>query len=221
MNKLKRFLKPGVLSTSFKVMIAIGVLCIGWSLVELRGQTADYDPNIQSNMIKPDIIKRVSVETDKTGLLNQQVSVATPELYHAFPKIGEVIGTLSFPKLKRTVSIIQGTSQNQLKRGAGHYVQSALPGEIENVVISGHRDTSFRKIGSLIIGDIVITKTSAGIFTYKIVKTRIVEADDRTVIVPKDVATLTLTTCYPFDALGYAPQRYIVSAELVSSVLSE
>lgn len=221
MNKHHRKLKPAVLSAFYKVLISIGVVCIGWGLIELRGQTADYDPNIQTSMIKPDIIKRTPVETDKKGLLNQQVSVAAPELYHTFPKMGKVIGTLSFPKLKRTVSIIQGTTQKQLNRGAGHYIQSALPGEVENSVISGHRDTTFRNLGKLIIGDIVIAKTSAGIFTYKIVAIRIVEADDRTVIVPSDVAMLTLTTCYPFDALGYAPQRYIVSAKLVSSVLSE
>jgi len=221
MNKYHFKLKPIVLSTFFKVLISVGVLSIGWGLIELRGQTADYDPNIQTSMVKPDIIKRVPVETDKTALLNQKVSIAAPELYHTFPAVGDVIGTLSIPKLKRTVAIIQGTTRTQLKRGAGHYIQSALPGEIENTVLSGHRETVFRNIGSLIIGDIVITKTSAGTFTYQVVGTRIVDADDRTVIVPKDVATLTLTTCYPFDTPGYFPQRYIVSAELISSVLAD
>lgn len=214
-------MKPVIVSAFFKVLISIGVLCIGWGLVELRGQTADYDPNIQASIVKPDVIKRVPVEIDKTAMLNQKVSIAAPVLYHTFPTAGEVIGTLSFPKLKRTVAIIQGTAEKQLKRGAGHYIQSALPGEIENCVLSGHRDTVFRNIGSLVIGDIVITKTSAGVFTYKIVSIRIVEADDRTVIVPKDVATLTLTTCYPFNALGFAPQRYILSAELVSSIIAD
>ncbi|MGB7594966.1 MAG: sortase [Erysipelotrichaceae bacterium] len=221
MNKLHKKLKPVVLSTFFKVLISVGVLCIGWGLVELRGQTSDYDPNIQASMVKPDIIKRVPVEIDKSALLNQKVSIAAPELYHTFPVVSEVIGTLSFPKLKRTVAIIQGTTRTQLKRGAGHYIQSALPGEIENCVLSGHRETVFRNLGSLIIGDLIIAKTSAGTFTYQVTGTRIVDADDRTVIVPKDVATLTLTTCYPFDTPGYFPQRYIVSAELISSVVSD
>lgn len=224
MNKhIHRRLKPTVITAFFKIVISIGVVCLVWGMVTLRGQTADYDSNILMSSIPgivPKTKQRFPADIDNESLFNKQVSIAQPVLYHTFPAVGEVIGTLSFPKLKRTVSIIQGTDVAQLKRGAGHYIQSALPGEIENSVISGHRETSFRNIGNLVIGDIVIAKTSAGTFTYKIIETRIVRADDRTVIVPKDVATLTLTTCYPFDTPGYFPERYIVSAELVDSVLS-
>ena len=224
MNKnLKRSPKRRSISLFLKLLILTGVVCIGWGLVELRGQTADYDPSIQMTeipVINSGIHRRIPTDIDDQPLLTQQVSIAQPVLYHTFPAVGDKIGTLSFPKLKRTVPIIQGTERSQLKKGAGHYIQSALPGEIENSVISGHRETTFRNIGRLVVGDIVIAKTSAGTFTYKVTGTRIVEADDRTVIVSKDTATLTLTTCYPFNTPGYFPQRYIVSAQLVSSVLS-
>ena len=224
MNKnRRRFSKKRTISTFLKFLILTGVVCIGWGLIELRGQTADYDPSIQMTeipVINSGIHKRIPTDIDDQPLLTQQVSIAQPVLYHTFPAVGDKIGTLSFPKLKRTVPIIQGTERSQLKKGAGHYIQSALPGEIENSVISGHRETTFRNIGRLVVGDIVIAKTLAGTFTYKVTGTRIVEADDRTVIVSKDTATLTLTTCYPFNTPGYFPQRYIVSAQLVSSVLS-
>jgi len=65
------------------------------------------------------------------------------------------------------------------------------------------------------IGDQLIVQTSAGTFTYEVKGTRIVDEDDRTVIVPTDHAVLTLTTCYPFDTPGYSPERYIVSADLL------
>lgn len=45
----------------------------------------------------------------------------------------------------------------------------------------------------------------------------ITHADDRTVIVKKEEPTLTLTTCYPFDYIGDAPDRYIIEAKLISS----
>ncbi len=73
----------------------------------------------------------------------------------------------------------------------------------------------FRKLGNLKIGDLLIVKTSAGTFTYKISGTRIVHEDDKTVIVPTDNAILTMTTCYPFNFIGNAPDRYIVSATLI------
>ena len=138
-------------------------------------------------------------------------------LYETLPKEGDVIGTLKMVLLNKTVKIIQGTSRTQLKKGAGHYINSALPGEIDNCVISGHRETAFLGIGKLVVGDSLVVTTSAGVFTYQVVETRIVAADDTTVIVPSDVAMLTLTTCYPFNTPGYSPDRYIVSAILIES----
>jgi len=83
--------------------------------------------------------------------------------------------------------------------------------------LSGHRNTVFRQLGNLKIGDKLIVQTSGGIFTYKVNGTRIVHQDDRTVIVPTNHAILTMTTCYPFDVIGDAPDRYIVSAALIKS----
>jgi sortase A len=87
---------------------------------------------------------------------------------------------------------------------------------LDNSVISGHRDSYFSKFDKLKVGDSITTKTSSGTFTYKIKSFRIVKADDRTVIVPTEVATLTLTTCYPFYFIGNAPKRFIVTAVLAS-----
>ncbi|PFW66007.1 class D sortase, partial [Bacillus pseudomycoides] len=53
--------------------------------------------------------------------------------------------------------------------------------------------------------------------TYEIQKTWITHADDRTVIIKKEEPILTLTTCYPFDYIGDAPDRYIIEAKLTGS----
>ncbi|HEY8804779.1 MAG TPA: class D sortase [Clostridium sp.] len=137
--------------------------------------------------------------------------------YPVYPVDGDSIGSLTIPALKQKLPIIQGTGEKDLKKGVGHFSQSVLPGEKDNCVLSAHRDTAFSKIGSLKVGDKLIVQTSAGIFTYKIHGTRIVHEDDKTVIVPTPNAVLTLTTCYPFNYIGNAPDRYIVSATLIKS----
>ena len=139
--------------------------------------------------------------------------------YSKMPKVGSKIGTLRFKELGKSMPIIEGTNKSSLKIGAGHYTGSVLPGAMDNTVIAGHRETVFRSLGKLKIGHRIITTTSAGTFTYQVTGTRIVDEDDRTVIVPTDEATLTLTTCYPFEAYGPKPQRYIVSAQLIRSTL--
>jgi sortase A len=136
---------------------------------------------------------------------------------------GDLIGTLTIAALQATMPIYQGTDDNSLKKGVGHFIGSALPGLQDNalyqnnVVLSGHRDSIFQHIGSLKLGELLVVNTASGSFTYKIAKFRIVGANDRTVIVPTPTAVLTLTTCYPFIFFGNAPKRFIVSADLVSS----
>ncbi len=138
-------------------------------------------------------------------------------LYPEYPKQGDSIGNLTIPVLDKTLPIIEGTGEQELKDGAGHFSGTALPGEDDNCIISAHRDTYFRGLGRIVVGDLLIAETSAGVFTYSVTGMRIVDADDRTVIVPTDHAVLTLTTCYPFDFIGSAPDRYIVSADLVTN----
>lgn len=141
--------------------------------------------------------------------------------YESSPEIDEQFGTLTIPKLKVSIPIFEGTDPDQLAKGIGHFANSVLPGENNNSVLSGHRDTVFRQLGEVGENDLLIVTTSAGEFTYRVQKVRIVDANDRTVIVPKPRATLTVTTCYPFNYLGNAPERYVLVAELIEMELPE
>lgn len=139
------------------------------------------------------------------------------ELYPVRPEKGDNIGNLIIPKIDATLPIFHGTDEDELLKGVGHFADSVLPGENDNSVLSGHMDTVFRRLGEVGKGDLLTVETAAGTFTYKVKKTRIVDADDRTVIVPKPEATLTVSTCYPFDFIGpNAPERFILIADLVS-----
>ena len=141
----------------------------------------------------------------------------TPTTVYASIKIkrGDYLGSISIAALKATLPIYEGTEDAQLKMGVGHFEGSVLPGISDNSVLAGHRDSVFSKLGKLQVGDLLVVNTQAGKFTYKVSGFRIVEADDRTVIVPTKTAVLTLSTCYPFRYFGNAPKRYIVSANLM------
>ena len=142
----------------------------------------------------------------------------TPPIY---VQQGGLIGTLSIPRLKKVIPVLEGTAPEQLEIGAGHYMKSVMPGQPDNTVIAGHRDSVFAQFGSLKKDDELIISTTYGKFTYKIDSFRIVDADDRTVIVPTETAILTLSTCYPFRFVGNAPRRFIVTASLVENLSTE
>jgi len=181
----------------------------------VSGQS-DYSPTALP-VVKSVLIKHLYDE----GSVRSGASLGSPapipslSLYPIDPVEGEKIGSLTIPALKKEFPIYQGTTAKVLKNGVGHFTQSVLPGEMDNCVLSGHRDTIFRKVGQLKIGDLLIVKTSAGSFAYAVTGTRIVHADDKTVIVPTDHAVLTVTTCYPFYYVGDAPDRYIIRADMV------
>ena len=161
-----------------------------------------------------------SAVSTATVPVKSKVASAAPAsvkvLYSARPEQGKRFGSLSIPVLKQTLPIIQGTDEADLNKGVGHFLQSVLPGEVDNSVLSGHRDTFFSRLGKVKVGDRVIAQTSAGTFTYRVGLIRIVGKNDRTVIVHTDHAVLTLSTCYPFHFIGSAPKRYIVVADLVT-----
>lgn len=144
-----------------------------------------------------------------------QLPVAKGAEYENYPRLGDRIGTITLPTLKLSWPIFQGTTDAQLAKGVGHYFKSVLPGQTDNTVLAGHRTTVFNRLGELKLGQNILIKTSAGVFTYKIAKFRIVDRDDRTVIVPTKSAVLTLTTCYPFNNVGATTNSFIVVANLV------
>lgn len=129
------------------------------------------------------------------------------------PDNGKTVGLLSIPKLDEDLPIIEGTHEDELAQGVGHYAGTAYPFQNDQIVLSGHRDTVFRRMGELELGDILTVQMEYGERSYEIVETQIVDADDRTIIVPTAPdEVLTVTTCYPFSFIGSAPDRYIITA---------
>ncbi|MGY6213124.1 class D sortase [Cytobacillus firmus] len=187
-------------------LIVLGVWFTTTSVYKVGKGYISYKMNAPEREmeLKKEVSDAVKVEEEKDVL------------YPDKPEIGEEIGELYIPKIKSVLPIIHGTDEDELEKGVGHYAGSVMPGEKDNSVLSGHRDTVFRRLGEVGEGDILEVTTKAGTFEYRVNKVRIVDADDRTVIVPKPRAMLTVTTCYPFDFIGDAPQRYILVAHLVS-----
>ena len=130
---------------------------------------------------------------------------------------GGVIGEIQVPRLQLKAIVVQGDSHTILRRAVGHIPETALPGASGNVVLAGHRDTFFRPLRNIRLGDAITLKTTDGAFQYLVESTKVVPANDVAVLNATTGRTLTLITCFPFDYIGPAPNRYVVRArELVS-----
>jgi len=121
---------------------------------------------------------------------------------------------LVIPAIRVDVPVVEGVDWDQLKKGAGHLVGSANPGERGNSFIAGHNDIYgeiFRDLEELKIGDEILVYAGQQSFRYVVRATRIVEPDDLSVMEPTSTPVLTLLTCYPYMIDSH---RLIVIAEL-------
>jgi sortase A len=118
------------------------------------------------------------------------------------PANGSVVGHLQIPDIGVDQYVVEGTAENDLSMGPGHYVGTSMPGQAGNVGIAGHRTTygaPFNNLDHLAINDQIILTTDSGeVLTY-------VVSQPPFVVSPRDVSVLdsgsdnrlTLTTCNP------------------------
>ncbi len=130
---------------------------------------------------------------------------------------GDVIGEIQAPRLGLKAIVVQGDSPKILQRAVGHIPETALPGEMGNVVLAGHRDTFFRPLREVRPGDVITLKTPDGDFQYRVESTAVVPPSDVQALEASSERTLTLITCFPFHYVGSAPNRYIVRAREVGT----
>jgi len=137
------------------------------------------------------------------------------------PAAGSVIARLEAPSVQMSTTVLEGSDDATLSRGAGHIEDTPFPGQPGNIGIAGHRDTVFRPLRRIKVGDPLEITTADRTYRYRISKTLIVGPDDVYVLDPTDHPTVTLVTCYPFDFIGHAPKRFIVQAELTNPAATE
>ena len=126
-----------------------------------------------------------------------------------------LLGRLEIPNIQLTVMMREGVDDVSLRKAVGHLPSSALPGEIGNMVVLGHRDTFFRPLRGIAQGDAIRVKIRGGTFKYVVESIRVVEPEQSLVYQQDSTAKLlTLITCFPFSYVGPAPRRFVVLARM-------
>lgn len=189
------------------ILIGVAVYQLAWSKLEQAEALGEAKRLVNQQSVTP-----IGVDEAKPGLNGEKDKVRSYE-------VGQVIGILAIPRLDRELPIVEGVDEDDLARGVGHHRATALPGQGDQILLSGHRDTVFRRLGELKKGDQLIIEMPEGTFSYVIYQMEIVDAEDRSVIrstAPDEI--LTLSTCYPFHFVGSAPERYIIYAKRFEQV---
>jgi sortase A len=143
-------------------------------------------------------------------------------------RLGHGMALIRIPRLGESYRyvIIEGVSVSDLRKGPGHYPGSALPGQLGNFVVSGHRTTyqaPFNRLDRLRDGDTILIDTRTKQYVYRITGQRIVMPTEVAVAAPvpfhpKQRPTqrlITLTTCHPKYS---AARRLIIFGRLIDAL---
>jgi sortase A len=127
------------------------------------------------------------------------------------------LGTIEIPKIDVSMTMYEGIRLSTLDRGPGHWPGTAMPGQVGNVVVAGHRTSGhqvFRNIDALVEGDeILFTDTDGSVHRYRVTSSRIVVPTEVWIVDQTPTPTATLFACHP---PGSVRERYVVFAELVA-----
>jgi len=143
------------------------------------------------------------------------------------PKYGKAFGLIYVPALGGRgwdIPVMQGTDPDTLVNGVGHHVNSALPGELGNMAIAGHRTTygaPFAEIESLRAGDQVIVATKFGWYIYELDRSTVIDFWEGWVLDPvpgkprNTTPTEQMITIYACHPKYSAAQRFVWFGHLV------
>jgi sortase A len=128
------------------------------------------------------------------------------------PAPGDVVGRLRIPRVGLDLAVFEGVSADVLRKGPGHVPGTALPTAGSNCVITAHRDSFFRRLADVKVGDSVLLSGENGEREYRLASRRVVSPSEVGVLAPTDEEQVTLVTCYPFRWIGPAPSRVVWQA---------
>jgi sortase A len=221
-----------------------GLLCVGYYLYALgdryvyeRYENWAFDQEIagRRGISFTDYIREV-IPAQLWGNAKPQSVIAPPPNQPAAvgvaPRLaeGDLVARVSIQRLGVAAMVREGVSAKTLSTSVGHIPSTALPGADGNFAIAAHRDTLFRALKNIRLGDQVTVESPTRQYVYQVVATKIVKPSDVSVLradggglyAPagsgdKSERLLTMITCYPFYYVGSAPKRFIVESKLVSS----
>ena len=126
------------------------------------------------------------------------------------------VARIEVKRIGASAIVLSGSSGQALAFGPGHVEFTADAGERGVAVYSAHRDTHFRFLREVRIGDeIDVTRRDGKTFRYRADSHSVVRFDRSGIDPNGEGHELVLSTCWPFDAVTPGPDRYLLHASLI------
>jgi sortase A len=124
------------------------------------------------------------------------------------------VARLTLPSSGEPLTVLAGASGRNLAFAPALVDGTAAPGTHGVSVIAGHRDTHFRQLPSLAIGDeLTLERPDGSVYAYQVAALDVVDSERAELRLDADESVVVLVTCWPFDAVTVGGSwRYVVTA---------
>ncbi|MDF9867811.1 sortase A [Bacilli bacterium PM5-3] len=201
MTKIKKTNK--LLQRILGILIIVCLIASGYFLYKYIDGNNEQYRNAEVSLVKADeVIKK------KTDYRKKQ------------PQVGTVIGKIRVEGITDDMPVIEGEDlQLAMNHGVGHIDHTTMPGTYTGQpAFSAHRETFFKALENVKIGDIVVVTMPYGTYRYKISKSIIVKPDEGAKVYTTEgieKERIVLITCYPFSAWKSPSKRIAFFADIV------
>ncbi len=192
---------------AFKPIINIGISVTSMIMAQ---EAPNFTLELQSIYVEPEEIPVQDGETEVVPTVKLEDVV--------WPSYGQHYAQISCDRIGLDAPLYMGDDDSITRVGAGQYIGSFIPGYGRVVLVAGHCTTFFKPLKNVKDGDVIVVKTSYGVYQYQVSKIQVYKADDMEAYdLSQDYEQLILYTCYPFRLLsGSRQQRMFVYADKIS-----
>lgn len=126
------------------------------------------------------------------------------------------VARLMLPGAQEPLTVLAGASGRNLAFAPALMDGSAMPGAHGVSVIAGHRDTHFRVLRNVAIGDeLTLERADGTVLVYDVTALDVVDSARAELRLDADESYIALVTCWPFDAVTVGGSwRYVVTGRL-------
>jgi sortase A len=185
-----------------ELCITLGLILLLFAAYEVWGKTAAVDAH------QNDLNKQLAQDwgAPAPSVAPSAPPRANPSAAALPPPDGKAIARLYIPRLGKQWIVVQGVTPADIRFAPGHYPTSAMPGQIGNFSVAGHRTPAiFWDLDQMHNDDEIIVETKDMWYVYRTVQSHIVSPNAVQVVAPvpnqpgkkPTGAMLTITTCNP------------------------
>jgi sortase A len=215
-----------VLHGAGEVLITLGCILLLFAVYELVWTNVTADRH--ESGVRHDLVQSFD-DPSSAPSTNPGASPGTtsPPPRSTTPQPGDAFAVMYIPALGAhwAKAVVEGVDLSDLKGTIGHYPRTALPGQIGNFAVAGHRATNGQPLADvpdIVEGSLVYVRTGTAWYTYRVTRHQIVAPNAVEVLLPvpgkpgarPTQALITITTCNPRWA---SFERWIVSGVLIDT----